>query len=58
MPTEYIREIWQGDIMVAKVCCADEAIADREAGHYLAVYAQDGTETSLVAKSRNIKPKK
>lgn len=52
MAKEYIREIWQGGIMVAKVSCEDEVQADREAGHYLAVYAQDG-DIRLVAKSRN-----
>ena len=57
LPTEYIREIWQHGIMVAKVCCNNEADADREAGHYFAVYALDG-EVRLKARSRKIREKK
>ena len=56
VPTEYIREIWQDGMMVAKVSCADEAAADREAGHYLAAYSQDG-DVRLVCKSKKLKPK-
>lgn len=56
MPTEYIREIWQGDLMVAKVCSRDKAAADRDAGHYFAVYSQDG-DTRLVSKSKEVKSK-
>jgi hypothetical protein len=55
MPKEYIRQLWQDGIKVAEVCCADEKQADREAGHYLAVYAQHGTETRLVSKTVNRK---
>lgn len=42
---EYIYEIWQGAIMVAKVQSADKEAAAREAGHYVAVYSPDGVVT-------------
>lgn len=52
MPTEHIRELWQEGIMVAKVIAPTMEAADREAGHYLAMYALDGTETRLVSKTK------
>jgi hypothetical protein len=52
----FIREIWQHGMMVARVECADEAQADREAGHYVAVYAQDGDVSVIARNRRHIPP--
>jgi hypothetical protein len=42
-PKEYEFEIWQGGVMVVAGGGTDLDGVRRELGHYLTVYAQDGT---------------
>lgn len=42
MDDDYVFELWQDDLMVAKVSSADIDAAEREIRHYAKIYGQDG----------------